>query len=145
MATVQVHATLYWRLVFEYNNLDNNGTSSLVWLPSFHSRTFRTVAGSIIHSFEIETYTKSTRTAFAESVSKTAVETLTEAGSNVEAGGSYGPVSAKVQKSFGQKHSLEDMLQKTTRESGEDVSQVTTKVKRECESLHLILHTVCVL
>lgn len=105
---------------------------SLVSFPWSHSRASRTT-GSIIHSYEIETYTKSTRSAFAESVSKTAIATLTKAGTNVETGGSYGPVSARVQKSFGQKHSLEDMLQKTTRESGEDVCQVTTRVKRECE------------
>jgi hypothetical protein len=92
--------------------------------------------GEITQSYDLETFTTSSRSSFGETVSRTTTDTKQAASVSAEAGVSYGPVSASVSSSYEWSKEVNDMLEKTTRMSSEDRVETKQVFKRECERLH---------
>ncbi|EAU83124.1 hypothetical protein CC1G_11650 [Coprinopsis cinerea okayama7 len=108
--TIQLKATLYWKLVFEYNNSDNSG--------------------QIVQSYTAKVYSESTRSTFSETVSRTTTDIMEKEGITSAADASWGPVSANVSASYEHSEEVNYMLEQTTKLTGEDVYKKETEETR---------------
>jgi hypothetical protein len=129
---IQLHARIYWKLVFEYNNLDNAGepTASRSSACPLTSSSF---LGTITQKYHLKTHTSSSRSSFAETASREATATNQKAGVSADVSVSYGIASANVSSSYEWSKEVNDLLEKTVRSTSEQTEVKEQTFERTCQ------------
>jgi hypothetical protein len=128
---IQLRARVYWKLVFEYNNMDNKGKSTDSQ-SSARSLTSFCFQGTITQTYHARTHTSSSRSSFNETVSREATTTNQKASVSADASVSYGIVSANVSNSYEWSKEVNDLLEKTIRSSSEHTVEKEQTFDRTC-------------
>ncbi|KAG6863307.1 hypothetical protein C0991_006877 [Blastosporella zonata] len=111
--TIDYLAKYTWTLIFDYDNSNNTG--------------------SIVHTYKLSKSGSYTSQTFNEAITNEAKK-LAESGSiSVEAGASYGPVSASVKAGYSTSKEVSSFLQETTREQKETTETYLSEETRQCK------------
>ncbi|KAG5644039.1 hypothetical protein DXG03_009191 [Asterophora parasitica] len=91
---IEIKSRFIWNLVFDYDNSDNTG--------------------SIVQAYTVKTSGSYTSKTYMQSVSETTQKTAEAHSIDIEAGASYGPISASIKNSNNWSKEVSDMLTNTT-------------------------------
>lgn len=139
---VEVDSVFKWNLIFDYDNSDNAGASSMSFSASA-TLVCRLIAspcaGQITQSVSIEITGSYMSKTFMESIQTTTKNLKEEHVVDAEVGASYGPVSATMKYGYHNTKELTDMLQNTTSTQTEETKTWAFKETRECKPLSSLL------
>ncbi|KAK0452878.1 uncharacterized protein EV420DRAFT_1749699 [Desarmillaria tabescens] len=111
--TITVQGKIYWRLVWEYDNSQNNG--------------------KITEKYTLEKLTSYTSSTFRQDVSSETKKAIERGEIKSEAGVSYGPVSASVSAEYESSKEINDLMESTTKNQTDETYETKSTFERSFE------------